>query len=133
LQVLFLIAKNMSEELKDRIAQIMEREHIATQKEFADACGISQGTITHLKQGRNNLSLNNAQKICEQFHINLEWLMYGTGELQGDMPAAEPTLFDRQLSMSFETHAAEQPPPRRITEIRVYFDDDTFQVFKSEK
>lgn len=66
--------------MKERIEQILEDKRI-TQAEFANRAGISPATITHLFNGRNNLSETVVSKILLAYpEINPLWLLDGKGE-----------------------------------------------------
>ncbi|GAB6867424.1 hypothetical protein JCM10556A_41010 [Bacteroides acidifaciens] len=101
-------------------------------------------------------------------YVNLEWLLYGRGEMltsteessltssNGDY---QPSLFDENpVNPSKETITLEnrkemalrstenapkeivkqeiryiEKPARKITEIRIFFDDNTYETFRPEK
>ena len=95
--------------------------------------------------------------------LNIEWLLYGEGEMEGEntpdtatpqytqgfenpeKSTESPILFDFRKENVSETPAytpkesvreeiryIEKPHPK-ITEIRIFFDNGTYQVFKPEK
>jgi transcriptional regulator with XRE-family HTH domain len=145
-------------EIKDRIKLIMEKEKMLSGV-FAESIGIQQSTLSHILNGRNNPSLDVVMKIRQKFnYVNLEWLLYGTGELIATNKQTaniqedrnEPNLFTgvfpaNKLSKPHlpETHTGEnknqdsksfiEKKSRKIIEIRIFFDDNTFEIFKSEK
>jgi transcriptional regulator with XRE-family HTH domain len=145
-------------EIKDRIKLIMEKENMLSGI-FAESIGIQQSTLSHILNGRNNPSLDVIIKIHQKFnYVNLEWLLYGTGELTGtnrqtaNIPKGkeESYLFTDVLPANkgsnprvLEIHTDEnknqnskslfEKKSRKITEIRIFFDDNTFEIFKSEK
>ncbi len=95
-------------------------------------------------------------------YINLDWLLYGSGEMitqQEKSPTppnanlfngnaqnvSHPAIFlENCKDMALENleKVAEKPkqqevryiekPPKRITEIRVFYDDNTYEIFKME-
>lgn len=95
--------------------------------------------------------------------VNLSWLLYGTGEMLLAAPSSDAsnssrvqaqTLFDdsklnhhannsltESLSAIPNITAQQQLPvsnepiksPRKITEIRVFYDDNTYEIFKMDK
>nr|WP_320058655.1 helix-turn-helix transcriptional regulator [uncultured Bacteroides sp.] len=149
-------------DIKDRIKLIMERENMASGA-FAESIGIQQSTLSHILNGRNNPSLDVIMKVHQRYtYINLEWLLYGTGNLtekSSSAPDYLPSLFDENLlnppkrtddSVYRKEIAPKTPenipkeavkqeiryierPPRKITEIRIFFDDNTYETFKGEK
>ena len=152
-------------DIKDRIKMVMERENMASGT-FAESIGIQQSTLSHILNGRNNPSLDVIMKVHQRYtYINLEWLLYGKGNLMENNSSATPSsdylpsLFDEnQLNppkraddseyrkeivpkpsenLSKETVKQEiryiERPSRKITEIRIFFDDNTYETFKGEK
>jgi len=83
--------------MKERIEQILEDKRM-TQAEFAIRAGISPATITHLFNGRNNLSEAVVSKIMLAYpEINPMWLLEGSGEKY--LKVSEPLpLFKQQAT-----------------------------------
>lgn len=148
-------------DIKDRIKFIMERENMASGA-FAESISIQQSTLSHILNGRNNPSLDVIMKVHQKYeYINLEWLLYGKGDMTNQERPADfiPSLFDENpvnpsngptdsenrreiaskspVSTSKEIIKQEiryiERPPRKITEIRIFFDDNTYETFTGEK
>lgn len=156
-------------EIKDRIRIIMEKENMAP-RVFAESIGVQQSTLSHILNDRNKPSLEVVMKVHQTYsYINLEWLLYGTGEMvaQENQRTSQsingldhqPSLFDENLVNSpneagslenrkeMALRTAEnapkeivrqeiryiEKPSRKITEIRIFFDDNTYETFKGEK
>ena len=153
-------------DIKDRIKIVMERENMASGA-FAESINIQQSTLSHILNGRNNPSLDVIMKVHQKYnYINLEWLLYGKGNMTEasqagteSFPDFLPSLFDENpinpsgnpaTSENRKEMASETPqpatkeivkqeiryiekPPRKITEIRIFFDDNTYETFKGEK
>lgn len=151
--------------MKERIAQIMKRENL-TPSSFAESIGIQRSALSHILNGRNKPSLDVIMKIHQTYpYINLDWLLYGKGEITPQdylndttTENSQPSLFDRNslyasLPQESEEYRKEnaskhsendvkeiireevryiEKPQRKITEIRIFFDDNTFQIFKGE-
>ena len=81
--------------MKERILQLMQEEAL-TNAEFAKKIGISASTLSHITTGRNETSLRVALLIHKAYpSINLDWLLYGEGEMRkADTP--ETTVLPRQ-------------------------------------
>ena len=165
-------------DMKDRIRQIMESQHM-TQQVFADYIGQSPATLSSIYNGRTRPTLNIVEAIKKKIpNISIDWLMFGSGEMylsdkgsqtdtslpQGDdlfgsdsgqMPQNLMLDFDQSASIAPQ-NVAQNPsgfngvkstrseniskeikfidkPPRRITEIRIFYDDQTFDVFEPKK
>jgi len=150
-------------QMKDRIAEIMEREHI-TPSVFAEKTKIQRAALSHILNERNKPSLDVVMKIHQAFgHINLEWLLYGKGNMISNETtknmSQQPSLFDENAlnpseypdkseyrkeidsnKGNFDIKSAVkqeviyiEKPTRKITEIRIFFDDNTYEIFKPEK
>ena len=62
-----------------RITQIMEREGLTSSK-FAEAIGIQRSAMSHILNGRNNVSLDVLIKILDRFtYVDSDWLLFGKG------------------------------------------------------
>ncbi len=148
--------------MKDRIEAIMRREHL-TPSSFAESIEIQRSTLTHILRGRNNPSLDVVMKIHQRYkYVNLDWLLYGNGNMvnqENTLDEFQGTLFDenaentsnpstdleyrKEIASKSPEIASKEPikeevryierPPRKITEIRIFFDDNTFEIFKGEK
>jgi transcriptional regulator with XRE-family HTH domain len=82
--------------MKERIEQILEDKRI-TQAEFAGRAGISPATITHLFNGRNNLSEMVVSKILLAYpEINPIWLLEGRGEKYQKINEPLPLFVQKQ-------------------------------------
>ena len=147
---------------------IMEREKVPP-RVFAETIGVQQSTLSHILNDRNKPSLEVVMKVHQTYnYVNLEWLLYGKGEMIASAEDAsavssngdyQPSLFDENpVNPSKETITLEnrkemalrtaenapkeivkqeiiykERPPRKITEIRIFFDDNTYETFKPEK
>ena len=90
-------------EIKDRIRMIMEREKVPP-RVFAETIGVQQSTLSHILNGRNKPSLDVIMKVHQKYdYVNLEWLLYGKGEMIASAEDAsavssngdyQPSLFD---------------------------------------
>ena len=155
-------------EIKDRIRMIMEREKVPP-RVFDETIGFQQSTLSHILNDRNKPSLEVVMKVHQTYnYVNLEWLLYGKGEMIASAEDAsavsssgdyQPSLFDENpVNPSKETINPEnrkemalrtaenapkeivkqeiryiEKPARKITEIRIFFDDNTYETFRPEK
>ena len=136
-----------------------------TDGQFAEKIGISPASLSHILNGRNKASLEVVTKIHKACsYVNLEWLLYGTGEME-NMPKEEKLaqeggfLFDEipfftPNSSEFSEYRKEiepktpvfptkevvreeikyiEKPARKITEIRIFFDNGTYETFRPDK
>ena len=69
-------------EIKDRIQMLMEQSRLNSAL-FAEKIKITAPALHHILNGRNNASLDVIMKIHQayDYKINLEWLLYGTGDM----------------------------------------------------
>lgn len=138
--------------MKERIEEIMRKAGV-TPSVFAKHIGIKQAALSHILTGRNNPSLDVVMKINQSYpKVNLDWLLYGKGDMGsvecGGMPDDMPNeIFPmasfHQLSNSdaevlpneeandaqiSETIRYIERPPRKIIEIRIFYDDGTYET-----
>lgn len=87
--------------MKDRINQIKLKEGM-TDGQFAEKIGISPASLSHILNGRNKPSLEVVTKIHKACsYVDLEWLLYGTGEMVNTHDASQQgengtSLFDEK-------------------------------------
>lgn len=136
--------------MKDRIFQLMKYQGMS-QKEFAATLCIAEGTLSGIFTGRTRPTNNIVNAIHECFpHISINWLMFGEGEMlldgtspqQAEATSGQPNLFASDSTPYSEVNSTPtsspqiqevvkyiDKPQRKITEIRVFYDDGTFETF----
>ncbi|MBU3854221.1 MAG: helix-turn-helix domain-containing protein [Candidatus Paraprevotella stercoravium] len=144
--------------MKDRIMEIMKLEGM-TQQEFAAALDISPASLSNIFNGKTNPTNNHVNAIHKRFpNINISWLMFGEGNMymegSADSKNKDSLSADELSGISFnsadrvpkanyssEIAAGVIPgilneqtkiidrPQRKIVEIRIFFDDGTFETF----
>ncbi len=150
----------------------MESQHM-TQQTFSDFIGISSASLSSIFNGRTKPTLNTVEAIRSKFtKINLEWLLYGNGQmflddapLVNDSKVESPSsgtmegILEFGQAPSYGSHTPQQlpvssmpsgsgnsssmhrmvdlktfdKPKRSITEIRIFFDDQTWETFVPKK
>ena len=140
---------------KQRLLIIMtERERIEhvkdtlglTARQFAAEIRVQPGTISNMMAGRNNPSLDVMKRIMERYPtLNPEWLILGKGEMWRTPPGEQAGLFDRlapdpkdKTPRPVSTTTKEEPqipaaPPKQISRIVVYYSDNTFEEFYTNR
>lgn len=146
----------------DRLKLILERVNL-TPGNFADKIGVAPATISHILSGRNKYpSAEVMLRLHKTFpDIDLNWLLTGEGTLVKDDPDSMFTgsLFgDNLLNATKSTTESEnrkensletakntdnpivkqeiiykEKPVRKIAEIRIFFDDGTYETFTPNK
>lgn len=82
--------------MKERIASIMQKEGL-TNAEFAEKIGISTSSLSHIFSGRNKPSLEVVMRIHKAYpNININWLLYGEGEMEEEIPSVSDIAFTLQ-------------------------------------
>ena len=67
--------------MKERIRTIMERESM-TQKEFSEATGIKQSSLSSILNGHSQATNRHVEAIYRRFpEYSLAWIMFGKGEM----------------------------------------------------
>lgn len=143
--------------MKDRIKRIMEEQHMS-QQVFADFIGLSPATLSSIFTGRTRPTLNVVEAIKNKLPvISTDWLLMGVGNmyvsdasepqdagsgqsveqmLDFDQPQNDhPTAVFQQGVRNTPSENSQQilklldKEPRKVTEIRVYYDDQTYETF----
>ena len=148
--------------MKDRIREIMESQHMS-QQVFAQFIEMAPATLSSIFNGRTRPTLNIVEAIKKKIPaINTDWLMFGQGPMYIDQvapqepsldfgdsvlqatqvpvassqdlysPTPSPSHHPRQEMVREEIRLVEKPQ-RKITEIRIYFDDLTFETFVPDR
>ena len=142
-----------------RITQIMEREGLTPSK-FAEAIGIQRSAMSHILNGRNNVSLDVLIKILDRFtYVDSDWLLFGKGEMTRDHVLTQPDLFQNtainpsegQVALEYRKEIRVDTPvnstklpvveqiiqqettARKVSKIMIFYSDNTFDTFISEK
>lgn len=144
--------------MKERIMEIMKLEGM-TQQEFAAALEISPASLSNIFNGKTNPTNNHVNAIHKRFpQINISWLMFGEGDMYNssaplsmdkdkNLAADGSSLVQNSVDcVTMPTNVANdggvlsaggakeyvkyiEKPERKITEIRIFFDDGTFETF----
>ncbi len=127
---------------KERIEHVIKVMNL-TARQFAAEIHVQPGTISNMMAGRNNPSLEVMKRIMERYPtLNPEWLIAGRGEMWRTVPGQEPGLFDTQAPDPQEKRVRntqnEEPqvpaaPPKQISRIVVYYTDNTFEEFYTNR
>lgn len=141
--------------MKDRIFQLMKQQEM-TQKKFAEELCIAEGTLSSIYTGRTRPTAAIVSAIHERFpKVDISWLMFGEGEMFSK--SSDPNQIMSNPDVAGSTNASQvqadlfsgmvqgmpssavvqekvkyfDKPQRRITEIRVFYDDGTFETFSA--
>lgn len=150
------------EEIKDRVKQVMDRENL-TAGAFADSIGVSPATITHILNGRNKYpSTEVLLRLHNRYpDVSMQWLLLGEGEgIEMSSITPESLFNESESGLNATTDAGipenrkemglkdirkdvkeavvqeviyKERPVRKITEIRIFFDDNTYETFTPTK
>ena len=103
-----------------RLQQFLNAENI-TQAQLADTLGVARAGISHILSGRNKPGFDFLEGIALHYpEVSMDWLLTGKGRMYKDasaIPAGNPV-------------SAPVPPPRRVSKILVFYDDNTFEEFQ---
>ena len=143
--------------MKDRIKRIMEEQHMS-QQVFADFIGLSPATLSSIFTGRTRPTLNVVEAIKNKLpSISTDWLLMGVGNMYVQSASEEPESISSssvEQMLDFDASSNDHPSPvfsqsvkstpmnnspslvkiidkepRKVTEIRVYYDDQTYETF----
>lgn len=68
-------------ELKHLIKHLVFSDKVANQADFASKLGYERSTISGMTSGKKPISEAFANKVCEIFDVNIDWLRSGQGEM----------------------------------------------------
>ncbi|MBQ3440086.1 MAG: helix-turn-helix transcriptional regulator [Bacteroidales bacterium] len=103
-----------------RLQQFLDAENM-TQSQLADTLGVARAGISHILSGRNKPGFEFLEAMALHYpQISMDWLLTGKGRMYKDLSAnpAENPVFAPTL------------PPRRVSKILVFYDDNTFEEFQ---
>ena len=123
--------------MKDRILKLITEYAHGSNLEFSKQTGINNATLSNLKSGKTNPTLDMVYKIQDAFpKISLNWLINGDGDMYGDIADCNVSIEDNkvvQTSIPFETESENilsNPIPNSMhSELR---DEETVAYNKSE-
>ena len=131
--------------MRERIRQVMDSMGLS-QQEFAQKLGMSPASLSNIFNGRSNPTNNHVQAIHRAFpNINTNWLMFGEGTMLNDdakkssdsaMPDSASGSLNSNSNLPGGTKVITETKIVRpkVVEIRVFYDDQTFESFvPSEK
>ena len=116
---------------------VMDREKL-TAGAFAESIGVAQATISHILGPRNKYpSTEVILRLHQRYNdINLEWMLTGKGNMSNNPDSPENDGFDYPLFAENPENLTKGPDEtenrKEITEIRIFFDDNTYETFKPE-
>ncbi len=101
----------------DRINLLLKAKNI-TARQFAEEIGIQPSGMSHILSGRNNPSLDFVMKVVKRWpEININWLMFGKGEMftvfSGASPA-QPHSAESQSEQSDEPNPSVEHAPQPL-------------------
>jgi plasmid maintenance system antidote protein VapI len=107
--------------MENRVLKVIDNSGL-TAAEFALKVGIQSAQISHIKSGRNKVSLEIVQRILANFdEINPDWLILGKGEMY------------RNSSKTFENQENKQENRPFQPEMASLFDNPTYNSTENAK
>ena len=114
-----------------------------TQTTFASFIGMAPASLSSIFNERTRPTLNTVEAIKSKIPaISLDWLMFGKGPMyedqkdgtEGVQEAKNPQGVHRTLNNSVQNEVKYfDKPKREIVEIRVFFDDGTWESLVPKK
>lgn len=103
-----------------RLQQFLDAENIS-QAQLADTLGVARAGISHILSGRNKPGFDFLEAMAVHFpQISMDWLLTGKGRMYKD---ASGTTSENPVFVPAQ-------PPRRVSKILVFYDDNTFEEFQ---
>lgn len=112
-----------------RLLQFLQAENL-TQTQFADTLSVARASVSHILSGRNKPGYDFLESLLLHYpSLNLDWLLTGRGRMYRENKQKESSETD-QLPLFPLPNPAE---PRRIDRILVFYDDNTYQEFRTKE
>lgn len=134
--------KDILDAITERIFQFIEAEGLSY-ADFAASIDIGAAVVSHMKNGRNKVSLNVYAKILDSFPmLNPDWLLFGNGVMYRSdkvrsTNAPQPNLFTTQqkssqplANMQTDKELEDEnikTAEKQIKRIIVFYNDNSFQ------
>lgn len=127
-----ILDNKQKDDIRNRIIELIEKLGL-DRTTFANSINVKQATLSHILTGRNDPTLNIILQIHNKYpDVDINWLLYGKGN--------DPSVTGQQEQNSCLAENAEQTevkerivyidrPQKKIAEIRVFYDDQTFDIF----
>lgn len=81
----------------ERVKEIRKELGLTLEK-FGEKLGVQKSAISKIERGEVNLSDQMIKSICREYNVNYDYLVYGEGEMFGDLPQ---TILD-ELCIQYE-------------------------------
>ena len=92
----------------DRINLLLKAKNV-TARQFAEEIGIQPSGMSHILSGRNNPRLDFVMKVIKRWpEVNINWLMFGMGEMYASVPLNAPERKNRDAEAPVSKGEAEQ-------------------------
>ncbi len=134
--------KEILDSITERIFQFVEAESLSY-ADFAATLDIGPAVVSHMKNGRNKVSLNVYAKILESFpKLNPDWLLLGQGNMYRQENVVKKESAPSLFSAAYQSRSVENTKggnvQRIIEEVKaakavkrivIFYDDNSFQEF----
>lgn len=78
-------------------ARILSKNRWATERELAQALGVSPNTWTAYKKGKSSFGLNDIAKICDVLGVDSDWLLFGERLERRPNAAINPSGYEQSF------------------------------------
>lgn len=87
----------------ERIKEIRKTLDLTLDK-FGEKLGVTKQTVSRIENGVNNVTDQMARSICREYNVNYDYLMYGEGNMFGDLPQ---TIID-ELCLQYDLNDSDR-------------------------
>lgn len=75
-----------------------------TMEKFGEKLGVGKTAISNIEKGNRNLTEQMSKAICREYNVNYDYLMYGEGNMFGDLPQ---TIID-ELCLQYDLNDSDR-------------------------
>lgn len=129
-----ILDNKQKDDIRTRIINFIEKLGM-DRSSFANSINVKQATLSHILTGRNDPTLNIILQIHNKYpEVDINWLLYGKGD--DPFTPKQQNLFGEGAKEESTSNVEVrekvvyiEKPQRKISEIRVFYDDQTFDIF----
>lgn len=95
--------------ISHRLKEIRQQKKLS-QVKFAQALDVTSASISNYEAGKRQPDYTFLSRICERFHVNLNWLLTGEGEMYQQLYEIDSSILDDLITLPIVAEIAAGEP-----------------------